>query len=451
MYLLHHLTNQMSVTAEDPISIVSEVWPTIVRYVDMEALISLSKSCHLLRNLVVDAPTGKIKASVIKVKEYEATEQAYVEGRTNHFSAPYRIPGFVSNMLNSIYSPSLTRLQMSFPAERTEWNEDATFVDNAYLAACPFVAQKVFDATNLEELGFALNDSMIVQHENALCATYGILGQNLVRVMNQSKKLKTLTLLNSGVSAGSGVTYYSSSFVHAMVPVITAGRCCLEEVTVCWGDRPKDSRFIEARKEFFVELFSLPKLKKLRLQLTHIVGPMLTELIDAATAVGTFPLGDLEEISLFVRDLDADLESDDHIGVQYPSVQPFLSLSRHVCTLRKFVLYTPPESWNENSIVELIHLLNRNQNLDEIIINFSGYEETSGRLLDFLWEYIKVLQQREALPSKIAFVDIDSVDEDSKSFRALTQFISPRDGEHCLRSAFNGDTDTWSYIFDRHC
>lgn len=51
-----------------PVEVVEQFWTAIEPYVDVVSLISVSKSCHPLRNLVVDAESGNIKSSSVTIK-----------------------------------------------------------------------------------------------------------------------------------------------------------------------------------------------------------------------------------------------------------------------------------------------------------------------------------------------------------------------------------------------
>eukprot|EP00585_Thalassiosira_rotula_P005054 CAMPEP_0196153848 /NCGR_PEP_ID=MMETSP0910-20130528/37917_1 /TAXON_ID=49265 /ORGANISM="Thalassiosira rotula, Strain GSO102" /LENGTH=428 /DNA_ID=CAMNT_0041417753 /DNA_START=119 /DNA_END=1402 /DNA_ORIENTATION=- len=423
-----------------PMKALSKCWPTIEQYMDVESLVSASKSCHTLHSLIIHATTGKIKASVVKIDTWPACIDAYNKEQINWLSAPARIRHYAPSVINAIHFPSLVRMRIGFPPDRTTWNGEERLTENAHVVALPMLARKLNDAIRLEEL--VIDIQSLIKYETRLLGEgeirhpnlYSILGENLARSIGRSCSFKRLTILNEGMLEVDGIqSKFSSAFLAAMIPVLRAGINSLEEVTILCGAVPlSKDHHPDAGTKFFTALFSLRRLKTLRIQLKSIHGPLLNALVDASTASGTFSSRYLEEISIMVPRSIA--EDGRPLCSRTTSIAPFLRTCRNASSLRRCVVYVP--FWDEESVRAMKYLFHGKPLLNELVANFHGYEDEDGVLLQCLAEF---LQRRPSLSGlRIVLKGLGYVDEDSAEFAALRWYQS-RDGEMCLRGDVNCD------------
>jgi hypothetical protein len=121
------------------IEVIQECWTSIEPYIDLVSLISVSKSCNKLRQLVIDDDSGKIKASILIVPHILDEDCPY---------GPISEHG--PRLLNLVHFPSLVKLDINFPAHYRRVNE------NNFPLALPILARKLEDAYNLESLEIML-------------------------------------------------------------------------------------------------------------------------------------------------------------------------------------------------------------------------------------------------------------------------------------------------------
>mmetsp|Transcript_12527 Transcript_12527/g.27099 ORF Transcript_12527/g.27099 Transcript_12527/m.27099 type:complete len:396 (+) Transcript_12527:131-1318(+) len=334
--------------------VIALCWARIQQYLDVLSLVSVSKSCHPLRDLVVDATTGKIKASVVKINNEIDVDD---EGNIDVESPSARIFQYVPRLLNSIHFPSLAKLKVGFPPNITTFginNDDdddgrqqrqQRIVDeNAFPEAFPLFAIEVERAIHLEELEINVNSLIVHEEAGALQSSFEILRDNLAFLTRRTRKLKRLTLVNElTLDANEDGAYhhsrYSSAFLASMVPVIRACLLSLEDVTVLCGDVPACRDYPNAGKDFFEAVLSLQKLKTLEVRIQSFHGPLLNDFVDAArsiqTTLGKFPSESLECVNFPVRFLRAG-GGGQQLRYPRPSIAPFLSLCRDARYLREF-------------------------------------------------------------------------------------------------------------------
>ena len=96
------------------IEVIQECWTGIEPYIDLISLISVSKSCNKLRQLVLDEDSGKLKASILKVPS--RLEDGCPYGPISEHSL---------RLLNLVHFPSIKKLNISFPIQNsTRMNEN---------------------------------------------------------------------------------------------------------------------------------------------------------------------------------------------------------------------------------------------------------------------------------------------------------------------------------------
>ena len=87
------------------IEVIEHCWTRIEPYIDLISLISVSKSCRKLRQLVVDEDSGEIKASILTLPD-ELDEDC-----------PYGpISEHGPRLLNLVHFPSIVELDIRFPS-----------------------------------------------------------------------------------------------------------------------------------------------------------------------------------------------------------------------------------------------------------------------------------------------------------------------------------------------
>eukprot|EP00578_Thalassiosira_sp_NH16_P020953 CAMPEP_0181086562 /NCGR_PEP_ID=MMETSP1071-20121207/5813_1 /TAXON_ID=35127 /ORGANISM="Thalassiosira sp., Strain NH16" /LENGTH=439 /DNA_ID=CAMNT_0023168407 /DNA_START=16 /DNA_END=1335 /DNA_ORIENTATION=- len=419
--------------------VISESWPSIEPFLDVESLISASESSRSLRDLAADPATGKLKASVVKVDCFQRAHEAYNDGLNNWKSAPIRIPNYVPRLLNALHFPALRRLHMGFPRNRTEWNGAEGLVDGAHSSTLPILADKVGAASNLEELVLHVNSLLPYEEGGGLRGSLDMLGENLAGALlarnNKSTPpscgLRKLQIFNEELLGDGLHSKFSSDFLAAMVPVLRAGVGSLEHVLALCGDMPSSNDRLDSCKNFFSAILHLRRLKKLQLQLKSIHSPLLNDLIDASTTLTSFPSDCIEELSVMAfRPRSQEPQNPIHFS-HSKSIYPFLSLLYSVTTLETFSLLVPPECWDEESIAELNHLFNGSPSLTSVVIDFYGYEDASGLLLDYLASFLERKESTSGL--WINLMHMGGLDEESNSFVALRRYkFYGRDGGHCL-------------------
>ena len=90
----------------DPVvmEVIEHCWTSIEPYIDLISLISVSKSCNKLRQLVIDEDSGKLKASSLIVPSILKDDCPY---------GPISEHGPI--LLNLVHFPSLVKLDIAFP------------------------------------------------------------------------------------------------------------------------------------------------------------------------------------------------------------------------------------------------------------------------------------------------------------------------------------------------
>lgn len=419
-----------------PVEAIAQCWARIDPYLDVLSLISVSKSCHHLRDLVVDDATGKIKASVVLVNNVLEVDS---EGNIDWESPSARIRHYVPMLINAIHFPSLTKLKIGFPPNVSVWNGQPVVDETAFPEAFPMFAIEAENATNIEELEINVNTLIVHEEGGMLQSTFEILRDNLAFVIKRTRKLKRLTIINEVTFEHGAYSKYSSAFLAAMVPVIQACLLSVEEVTVLCGDIPSCRDYPNAGRDFFKAILSLQKLKTLKVQIQSFYGPLLNDFVDAAhsiqTTLGRFPSESLEYINIPVRFLQ--IEEGQQPPHPRPSISSFLSLCCNARALRGLRMWLPRECWDTNSIIALSHLLNETPSLDNLSLHFHGYKDRSGRLLAYLLNFT---DERKSSPGPhVHLFQMGYLIEQSESFEALGRYAE----------AFEHEGETlWQFLHD---
>jgi len=422
-----------------PVDVIALCWARIQQYLDVISLVSVSKSCHPLRDLVVDAATGKIKASVVKIN---STIDVDNEGNINMESPSARIFQYVPRLLNSIHFPSLTKLKIGFPPNIStcrnnndgQQQQQRIVDETAFPEAFPIFAIEIENAIHLEELEINVNSLITHEEAGALQSSFEILRDNLAFLTRRTRKLKRLTLVNELTfdtnedGSGGGAYYnsrYSSAFLAAMVPVIRACLLSLEDVTVLCGDAPACRDYPNAGKDFFAAVLSLQKLKTLKVRIQAFYGPLLNDFVDAARSIqmtlGKFPSESLECVNFPVRFLQ--VGEGQQLPYPRPSIAPFLSLCRDARNLREFLVWLPQECWDTNGIVELGHMMNGTPSLDHLSLHFHGYTDRSGRLLSDLAHFIEERESSPFVGPRVHLLQLGFLAEQSLSLEGLGRCV----------------------------
>ena len=270
------------------IEVIEHCWTRIEPYLDIISLISVSKSCNKLRQLVIDEDSGKIKASILKVPE---------ELEDNCPYGPISEHG--PRLLNLVHFPSLVKLDISFPSIPYRLRTTGQINENDFPLALPILARLVENANNLEELKIDVNNLMFYEDGGRPQVAYNILKNNL----KHKKKLRTIIITNSSISA----CQYSTSFIDAMVPVIQECTSCLEKVYLFCGGAPSSSNHPNALQDCFEAVLSLPNLKGFHINtlVFREYAPLLNSFMGACQSIqnsrGGIPSNVLEAIGIMIK------------------------------------------------------------------------------------------------------------------------------------------------------
>ncbi len=85
-----------------PVDAITLCWARIQQYVDVISLISVSKLGHPLHDLVIDAATGKIKASIFRIS---STIDVDSKGNVDMNSPSAQITQYTPWVINSLHFP----------------------------------------------------------------------------------------------------------------------------------------------------------------------------------------------------------------------------------------------------------------------------------------------------------------------------------------------------------
>lgn len=281
-----------------------------------------------------------------------------------------------------------------------------------------------------------------IQGGSSICSTYNIFGENLARCINETGKLRRLTITNEATLRSDFPGIYSSAFFAAMVPVIRAGLSTLEEVEIFCGDDPlaQEDNYPTAGYDFFKAVLSLQILTELTVTICHNnCGQLLNDFLSASRDVyhefGRLPSNKLEKVHLSGTE-----PKFGHL-IQFSSLAQFLLLLEGTTNLSQLKLWIAEGCWNDESERLLLSILTENSSLDQVVVDF-GYYVTNGRILNYAWNRLQGMSR----PSLLSLIHMGYVDEDSAAYQALeNDFVSPHDGWPVLR-----ETD-WGYniIYDR--
>ena len=392
---------------------IQNCWADIEPYLDLVSLISVSKSCHTLRDLVVHNETGKImKSNLIVPSSVE-------------LGHPYRarIREYGPLLLNTIHFPSLIKLDINFPSQRLE---EVLFGDDSLPPVVHIFASLSADLYNVEELKIDMGS--LTDYEEEPVSTYEIIANNLVR---STKKLKKLHINYGGVARK-----YSNDFLDIMLPVIEECQS-LEEVTMWGGGNPSSPGiYPNAEHVFFEAILSLPNLKRLDIGAWHLgeLNQPFSSLLDASRSIdntwGRFPTTSLESIRLILIPFNIDQSP-----VALLSLDPLLSLiSKSNVYIKKLLLCFPRKLWDETRFINSLsrYILERSSSFESIGIPLDRYEDKSGELMKFMQRFVK-----ERPSSKVHFSDMKYIDEQADSIEALQGFSRVRE--------FSDKETTWDF------
>ena len=115
------------------LEVIEHCWTRIEQYIDLISLISVSKSCRKLRQLVVDEDSGEIKASILTLPD-ELDEDC-----------PYGpISEHGPRLLNLVHFPSIVELDIRFPSIPYAIRHGHEAVnENDFPLALPILARKL--------------------------------------------------------------------------------------------------------------------------------------------------------------------------------------------------------------------------------------------------------------------------------------------------------------------
>jgi len=294
------------------IEAIQECWTRIEPYIDLVSLISVSKSCNKLRQLVVDDDSGEIKTSILTVPSIFKDDCPY---------GPISEHG--PRLLNMVHFPSLVKLDIAFPMIpltnfiRPDENE------NTFPLALPILARKLEDANNLEIFRIDVDNVIDFEDGGRPQVAYDILKNNLIQCIKQTNKLRHLKISNCG---GSVETYgkYSNAFFAAMVPVIQAGILSFETVDVEFGGDPvSSSDNPNALFDFLEAMFSLQNLKMMTVTSTikSEGRGFFDSLVNVSRYIEEFPSKSLECVRLVVNACGATEE--ELLPLQLNQIFPF--------------------------------------------------------------------------------------------------------------------------------
>ena len=401
------------------IEVIEHCWATIEPYIDLISLISVSKSCNKLRQLVVDDNSGKIKASILKVP-YDLDEDC-----------PYGpISEHGPRLLNIVHFPSLVKLDISFPSIHYSLRTSGAVNENDFPLALPILARKLEDASNLEVFKIDVTDLILYEDGGRPQVAYNILKNNLIH----KKKLRTIIISNSG-GAGVVACQYSTPFLDAMVPVIQECTSCLEEIRLFCGGAPSSSNYPNAMLDFFEAALSLPNLKQFHINtmVFREYAPLLNSFMGACQSIqnsrGWIASNVLKGIGILIKAAHDD-QSELHLqSVMYH----FFSILSKVNSLKMIMLMLPLTCWNGNGISALSSCLeSSSSSLKYVCLHFEGYKDGSGKqLLKFL---LKIVNGKSDFQSN--FQGIGYLADQDNSFKALVPFVEKVE---------NKDEITWEF------
>lgn len=403
----------MSAQEKSNLDVIVDCWATIEAYADLLSLVSVSRTCHALHNLVV--VDGKIKCSKVVVKDTIRDNAG--NSHIDPSSPSAKIDDYLPKLLSHLDFPSLNRLGIDFPRNITTWNSNRVQSVSAFPVAFPILATQIENANNMEDLSMTVNN--MIPSERTMGnfrPIYEIFGDNFSKCVRRSRKLKRLTISNIFDPVdrrGFKHYYYSSAFLAAMVPVIKASIFTLEEVHIVLGDRPiRNNECPYAARDFFRAILSLQKLKSLKIKMWSVFGTTLNDFVDASRDVladlNRLPSESLECIEMEVPHGPVDAR---------PSFSPCFSLFSTAPCLRQLKLHLPQEAFDKRGIAMLSNYLSNLPMLNYLSVNFHGYKDRSGAILEFLRRFVD-----EKVPSPEIYVQFNRMGglvEQTLSFKAL--------------------------------
>jgi len=400
------------------IEVIEHCWTRIEPYLDIISLISVSKSCNKLRQLVIDGGSGKLKASILEVPPYLKDDCPY---------GPISEHG--PRLLNLVHFPSLKRLNISFPELTTRRSSTRISDENNYPLAFPLFASLVENAYNLEYLSIDVGNVIVYEDGGRPQLTYNILKSNLIHC----KKLKRLVISNGG-GPFTEFGKYSPTFFAAMVPVIQAGILSLESVNLECGGEPISSDYPDALYDFFMAVFSLQNLKGLAvMSIPTISGDnegleVMKSLLNASRSIeetlGGIPSKSLRGVRLMI----IAGKSKEPLSLQLNHLLSLLSKE----SLTWLMMFLPHSCWNGNISALRRYILDRSSSLNVLLVDLEGYKDSSGNLLSFMQKVIK----ESSDTTTIKLLRMGYLAEQDDSFQALGQFVEKKET--------NGET-TWEF------
>ena len=399
------------------IEVIEHCWTRIEPYLDIISLISVSKSCNKLRQLVIDEDSGKIKASILKVPPNLEDDCPY---------GPISEHG--PRLLNLVHFPSLKKLDIAFP-----WifkiRSDHRTLENNFPLALPTLANLSQDAYNLEVLSINIDDLIAFEDSGRPQVAYNILKNNLIRCINRTKKLRDLSICNNRDDKS-----YSTAFFDAMVPVIKEG-VCLESVNLFCGGSPSSSDHADALHDFLEAALSLQNLKNFRInallidEYAHLINSIMSACQSIEKSWGEIPSKKLKSFCLLWAGPG---KSDSDIQLQ--PIHQMLSLLSEVKSLEMLFLWLPLSYWNRDNISAICSYIERPSLLKSFGADFQGYEDNSGKLVSIMQKVVKDKPSTHVWLQRIGYLA-----EQSDSIQALGHYVEKKEK--------NGGT-AWDFEYD---
>lgn len=360
------------------VRIIENCLPIIEVFSDLESIVFLSQTCHAIRNALIDATTGNIKASHFEVENFPVphptAEEPFPPSR-NWCNAPARLPHYLTGALNAIHFQSLRRLYLDFPLSR---RRNLQVVEDVCHAAFPLFVANLRYAINLEHLHFNAERLMTSERTGQIEALYEVLTQNLQRCT----KLRHLSVGNAGVDRN-GHSLWSAALLQALIPTIKRRKEKLSSVKIWLLGTPSDpvyaqqllQRGVDVICDFFTSLLPLTCLETLELTVS-------SDHIDAVTRAFD-PTQHRQNHSLLKR-LSITQSAEDRDD--YPSVLHILDHFSECDELNEVKLDFPSQQWRDchHSLQKLVC---NKPNIESISLCFSCYPDTGGKMMKALVQF----------------------------------------------------------------
>mmetsp|Transcript_9508 Transcript_9508/g.16887 ORF Transcript_9508/g.16887 Transcript_9508/m.16887 type:complete len:511 (-) Transcript_9508:33-1565(-) len=381
----------MDSSSPTPMIVIETCWPTIETFLHLETSIAIAQTCHSLHRAIIDADSNKLKVSHFEVDNSPFPSSDETPLLKNWHTAPARIPHYLSRSLNSIHFQSLRRLALDFPAtKRRDASGHADIIDDACTSSFPIFATNLSFARNLEYLYLNAGRLMATERSGQLEALYEIFAENLGRC----RKLRDLTVNNSGVVRGIPDPLHSVALMRAVIPTIQKKK--IERLKMVIAGRPSDPLYdrklstsgINPVFDFFEAALSVEGLRVLELTMSRSTSH-LNALVEAAMVSGaTKPLR-LTKLRLnHEMNLPAN-RGHDSPPVTFLSVAPLLEYFSECYSLESIFLNLPDVCWEGEEIIQALRQLLENKPcLTSLTLSFSFFVDRRGTMMKVITECI---------------------------------------------------------------